>query len=79
MGTEELQGDLPLYEHDLIFHHKQLHIHYYRQSCVATQPIMFCYGLFFLFFLNFFIHRSFSETTQPILTKFSGIVYSGVV
>ena len=27
----------------------------------------------------FFIHRSFSETTRPILTKFSGIVYSGVV
>ena len=27
----------------------------------------------------FFIHRSFSETTRPILTKFSGIVYSSVV
>ena len=27
----------------------------------------------------FFIQLSFSETTGPILTKFSGIVYSGVV
>ena len=26
----------------------------------------------------FFIHRSFSETTRPIHTKFSGIVYSSV-
>ena len=51
----------------------------YRQPCVATQPIMFCYGLFFYFYFYFFIHRSFTETTQPILTKFSGIVYSGVV
>ena len=31
------------------------------------------------FILFFFIHRSFSETTRPILTKFSGIVYFGVV
>ena len=31
------------------------------------------------FIFIFFIHRSFSETTRPILTKFSGIVYSGVV
>ena len=30
-------------------------------------------------FLFIFIHRSFSETTQPIFAKFSGIVYSGVV
>ena len=29
--------------------------------------------------LVFFIQLSFSETTRPILTKFSGIVYSGVV
>ena len=33
----------------------------------------------FLSIFFFFIHRSFSETTWPILTKFSGIVYSGVV
>ena len=32
----------------------------------------------FIFYFIFFIHRSFSETTRPILTKFSGIVYSGV-
>ena len=32
-----------------------------------------------LFIFYFFIHRLFSETTRPILTKFSGIVYSGVV
>ena len=31
-----------------------------------------------VFFLFFFIHRSFSETTRPIHTKFSGIVYSSV-
>ena len=30
-------------------------------------------------FFFFFIHRLFSETTRPILTKFSEIVYSGVV
>jgi len=50
---------------------------YYRQPCVATQPIMFYVGLFFIYF--FFIHRSFSETTRPIHTKFSGIVYSSVI
>ena len=33
----------------------------------------------YLFIYFFFIHRSFSETTRPILTKFSGIVYSGLV
>ena len=33
----------------------------------------------FIFLNFFFIQRSFSETTRPILTKFSGIVYSGVV
>ena len=32
-----------------------------------------------LFYFNFFIKLSFSETTGPILTKFSGIVHSGVV
>ena len=32
----------------------------------------------FIYFLFFFIHRSFSETTRPIHTKFSGIVYSSV-
>ena len=69
----------------------------YRQPCVATQPIMFCYGLFyllsaalrsnaadyvlplFIYFFLFFIQLSFSETTGPILTKFSEIVYSSVV
>ena len=36
--------------------------------------------IFFHFYLFYFvIHRSFSETTPPILTKFSGIVHSGVV
>ena len=50
---------------------------YYRHPCVATEQIMFYFCLFFLFI--FFIHRLFSETTRPILTKFSGIVYSGVV
>ena len=48
----------------------------YRQPCVATQAADYVLPLFFFFF---FIHRSFSETTRPILTKFSGIVYSGVV
>ena len=53
---------------------------FYLLSAALRQPIMFCYGLFFyLFFYFFFIHRSFSETTRPILTKFSGIVYSDVV
>ena len=33
----------------------------------------------FIFFIIFFIQLSFWETTGPILTKFSGIVYSGVV
>ena len=51
---------------------------YYRQPCVATQPIMFYLCLFYLFFI-FFIQLSFSKTTGPILTKFPGIVYSGVV
>ena len=32
----------------------------------------------FIFLFYFFIHRSFSETTRPIHTKFSGIVYSSV-
>ena len=41
--------------------------------CFAT-----VYFIFFIF-IFFFIHRSFSETTRLILTKFSGIVYSGVV
>ena len=51
---------------------------YYRQPCVATQLIMFNLCLF-LFIYLFFIQRLFSETTEPILIKFSGIVYSGVV
>ena len=64
----------------------------YRQPCVATQPIMFYVGLlsaalrsnapimfYVSLFIYFFIHRSFSETTRPIHTKFSGIVYSSVV
>ena len=41
----------------------------------SNAPIMFYVGLF----IYFFIHRSFSETTRPIHTKFSGIVYSSVV
>ena len=42
----------------------------------AADYVLLRFILFFFFF--FFIHRSFSETTRPILTKFSGIVYSGV-
>ena len=53
-----------------------VNMNYYRHLCVASEPIMFYYCLF-LFFI--FIHRSLSETTRPILTKYSGIVYSGVV
>ena len=49
---------------------------YYRQPCVATRLLCFATVYFILFY--FFIHRSFSETTRPILTKFSGIVYSDV-
>ena len=41
--------------------------------------LLFIFIFFYFLFLFFFIHRSFSETTRPILTKFSGIVYSGVV
>ena len=48
----------------------------YRQPCVATRRLCFTSVYFYLFF---FIQLSFSETTGPILTKFSGIVYSGVV
>ena len=35
--------------------------------------------LLFILFYFFIIRRSFSETTRPILTKFLGVVYSGVV
>ena len=35
---------------------------YYRQPCVATQPIMFCYGLFY--FLNY---RQPCVAKQPIM------------
>ena len=62
--------------------HKAIEVHYYyyhRHPCVATDPIMFCFCLFFIYFYLFFIHRLFSETTRRISTKFSGIVYSGVV
>ena len=45
----------------------------------SKAPIMFYLCLFYFLFFYFFIHRSFSETTRPILTKFSGIVYSGLV
>ena len=34
--------------------------------------------IFIFLFYFFFIHRSFSETTRPIHTKFPGIVYSSV-
>ena len=33
----------------------------------------------FIYLFNFFIQRLFSETTRPILTKYLGIVYSGVI
>ena len=49
---------------------------FYRHPCVATEPIMFYFCLFFYFFLYWpFVLK----TTLPILTKFSGIVYSGVI
>ena len=47
-----------------------------RSTKVADYVLLLFIYFLFLFF---FIHRSFSETTWPILTKFSGIVYSGVV
>ena len=37
--------------------HSFVFIFYYRHPCVATEPIMFCFCLFF-------IHHSFSETTN---------------
>ena len=48
---------------------------------VRSNGADYVFLLFIFSFLvfYFFIHRSFSETTRPILTKFSGIVYSGVV
>ena len=53
---------------------------YLSAALRSNAPIMFCYGLFYFFFyFYFFIQRSFSKTTRPILIKFSGIVYSGVV
>ena len=64
----------------LYFSHERKLMFYYRQPCVATRRLCFATVYFFYFyFFYFFIQRSFSETTQPILTKFSGIVYSGVV
>ena len=47
-----------------------------RSNAVADYVLLLFIYLFILFFL---IHRSFSETARPIITKFSGIVYSGVV
>ena len=52
-----------------------INMNYYRHPCVATVADY----VLLLFIFIFFIHRSFSETTRPILTKFSGIVYSGLV
>ena len=48
-----------------------------RSNAADYVLLLFIFLLLFLYL--FFIHRSFSETTRPILTKFSGIVYSGVV
>ena len=50
--------------------------------CLLSAPLRsnggrLCFATVYFYF--FFIHRSFSETTRPILTKFSGIVYSGLV
>ena len=50
---------------------------FYRHPCVATRADYVL--LRFILFFKFFIQRSFSETTRLILTKFSGIVYSGLV
>ena len=47
-----------------------------RSNAVADY-VLLLFIYFIIYF--FFIHRSFSETTRPIITKFSGIVYSSVV
>ena len=39
----------------------------YRHPCVATEPIMFCYGLF-IFFIYFFL---FTVRSQKLLDRFS--------
>ena len=56
-----------------------IHIDMYRllSAPLRSNGGRLCFAT--VFFYLFFIHRSFSETTRPILTKFSGIVYSGVV
>ena len=58
--------------------HRALEVYYYRHPCVATVADYVLLLFIFILFI-FFYSRSFSETTRPILTKFSGIVYSGVV
>ena len=66
-----------------LFHTQSIQIKHDRVRWLSRRlPIQYrISGIWssFIFIFIFFIHRSFSETTQPILTKFSGIVYSGVV
>ena len=50
-----------------------------RSNAVADYVLLLFIFHLFIYFIFFFIHRSFSETARPIITKFSGIVYSGVV
>ena len=52
---------------------------YFLSAPLRSNGGRLCFATVYLFFFIFFIHRLFSETTRPILTKFSGIVYSGVV
>ena len=65
------------------FHTQSIQIKHERVRWLSRRlPIQYrISGIWSSFFLNFifFIQRSFSKTTGPILTKFSGIVYSGVV
>ena len=69
----------PFLNHTLFLKRSKFPIPDYRQPCVATQPIMFYVGLFIYLFLFYFFYSPFSETTRPIHTKFSGIVYYSVV
>ena len=61
------------------FHTQSIQIKHDRVRWLSRRlPIQYrISGIWSSFY--FFIHRSFSKTTQPILTNFSGIVYSGVV
>ena len=49
---------------------------YLLSAALRSNAADYVLPLFIFIFFIFFIHRSFSETTGPIHTKFSGIVYS---